>query len=86
MADIKETLNKNKHIMQNESKNMQKGAKEIEIKDKGKSSVLTKNEHKNKSEAENVQNEHQLVAVNLTNKRISASNSNKDKRYSFWCC
>nr|CAD2207714.1 unnamed protein product [Meloidogyne enterolobii] len=86
MGDIKETLNKNKHIMQNESKNKQKEAKEIETKDKGKHSVLIKNEHNNNNEERNVQNEHQLVPVNLTNKRILASDSNKDKKYSFWCC
>jgi len=86
MVHIKETLNKNKHIMQNESENMQKEAKEIETKDKGKLSVLIKNEHNNKSEARNVGNEHQLVPVNLTNKRIMASNTNKSKKYSFWCC
>uniref|UniRef100_A0A915NYW6 Uncharacterized protein n=1 Tax=Meloidogyne floridensis TaxID=298350 RepID=A0A915NYW6_9BILA len=86
MIQIKETLNKNKHIMHNESKNMQKEAKEIETKDKGKLSVLIKNEHKNKSEARNAQNEHQLVPVNITNKRILAPNTNKSKKYSFWCC
>ena len=75
--------------MQNESENMQKEAREIETKDKGKLSVLIKNEHNNKSEARNArnaQNEHQLVPVNLTNKRIMASNTNKSKKYSFWCC